>query len=338
MTPISRRAVLLASSATAVAAAAGLPGPTRAQGAAKIRVIVTPGISDLPLFAAQANGFFKKRSLDVEIVPAPTTTELRDGLAAGRYQIAHSAVDTAIAQVEASKQEVSVVIGGDNGFFALLVQPEIRTFADLKGKTLLVDAPSTIMSLVAYKMLKEKGLAKGDYEVKQIGGSAQRLEAMIKDKTAAATLIGPPFSLRAERSGLRKLATAADTIGPFQSTAGWVMTSWGKENADVLTRYIQGYVQGLRAAVDPKSKEAASKLLASRLKLPQDIAADAWALAAAPDKGFARDARLDMDGLRKVLSLRAELNNQWGGTPPAADKYVDLGYYEKAIAGLKSPG
>lgn len=337
MTPISRRAVLLASSATAVAAAAGLPGPLRAQGA-KIRVIVTPGISDLPLFAAQANGFFKKRNLDVEVVPAPTTAELRDGLAAGRYQIAHSAVDTAIAQVEASKQEVSVVIGGDNGFFALLVQPEIRTFADLKGKTLLVDAPSTITSLVAYKMLKEKGLAKGDYEVKQIGGSAQRLEAMIKDKTAAATLIGPPFSLRAERSGLRKLATAAETIGPFQSTAGWVMTSWGKANADVLTRYIQAYVQGLRAAVDPKSKEAASKLLASRLKLPLDIAADAWALAAAPGTGFARDARLDMDGLRKILQLRAELNNQWGGTPPAADKYVDLGYYEKAIAGLKAPG
>ena len=46
-------------------------------------------------------------------------------------------------------------------------------------------------------------------------------------------------------------------------------------------------------------------------------------------------ARLDMDGSRKVLKLRAEIEGQWGGTPPSPEKYLDLSYYERALAGLR---
>jgi hypothetical protein len=38
--------------------------------------------------------------------------------------------------------------------------------------------------------------------------------------------------------------------------------------------------------------------------------------------------------LANVLKLRAELEGQWGGHPPPADKYVDLSYYNAAMAGL----
>jgi len=39
-----------------------------------------------------------------------------------------------------------------------------------------------------------------------------------------------------------------------------------------------------------------------------------------------------MDGFKAVLALRAEIEGQWGGKPPAPDKYLDLGYYERALA------
>jgi hypothetical protein len=32
--------------------------------------------------------------------------------------------------------------------------------------------------------------------------------------------------------------------------------------------------------------------------------------------------------------LRAEIEGQWGGTPPAPETYVDLLYYRRALAGL----
>ena len=44
-----------------------------------------------------------------------------------------------------------------------------------------------------------------------------------------------------------------------------------------------------------------------------------------------KDGALDMDGVKNVLKLRAQFE---GGTPAAPEKYIDLSYYQKALAGL----
>ena len=70
---------------------------TPANAETKLTVIVFPGVQNLPMFAAQAKGFFGKRDLAVDLKFTPNSDELRNGLAEGRYQIAHSAVDNAFA-------------------------------------------------------------------------------------------------------------------------------------------------------------------------------------------------------------------------------------------------
>ena len=40
------------------------------------------------------------------------------------------------------------------------------------------------------------------------------------------------------------------------------------------------------------------------------------------------------EGFRNVLKLRAEIEGQWGDTPPPAEKYLDLSYYARALSGL----
>ena len=54
----------------------------------------------------------------------------------------------------------------------------------------------------------------------------------------------------------------------------------------------------------------------------------------APINGFAKDAKFDMQGFKNVLKLRAELEGQWGGNPPPPEKYIDLSYYNGAVASL----
>ena len=49
---------------------------------------------------------------------------------------------------------------------------------------------------------------------------------------------------------------------------------------------------------------------------------------------MAKDAKSDMEGFKNVLKLRAEIVGQCGGSPPVAEKYLDLSYYEKALTGL----
>ena len=174
----------------------------------KLTIMVFPGINNLPIYAAQAKGFFAKRGLEVDVKFTSGSDELRNGLAAGRYQIVHSAVDNAVAMVELAKVDVAIVVGGDSGFQELFVSPEIASYADIRGKTVLVDAPNTAYAFFLYTMLKQNGLERGDYAVKSVGATAFRL-AGLKDKSGVAAIIGPPFSILAERDGLKNFGSAS---------------------------------------------------------------------------------------------------------------------------------
>ena len=57
-----------------------LTGTVRAQ-ETKLTVMVFQGMQNLPLFAAQSNGLFAKRGLAIDIQIAPSSEEMRAGLA-----------------------------------------------------------------------------------------------------------------------------------------------------------------------------------------------------------------------------------------------------------------
>jgi ABC-type nitrate/sulfonate/bicarbonate transport system substrate-binding protein len=317
----------------AVAGAAVMAMSAAAAAQTPLKVIVFPTLANLAQYAALSQGYYSKRGLAVELIATPNSDETREGLAQGRYQIAHGGVDNAVAQAETDKVDLFIFIGGNNGFNSLIVQPEIRSYDDLRGKTMAVDSPVTAFAILMYKMLDVKGLKRGDYTVKAVGGSPQRFQALSKDKTYAAAILNPPFTLQAQDAGLKDLGAAIDVVGPYQSDGGWVLRSWAKANEDTLVRYIQANIEGIRFALNPANKAAMTAVLAERLKLPPEIAARSLQLVL-DQKGFATDAKLDMEGFRNVLKLRADMLGTWGGTPPAPERYLDLSYYQRALAGL----
>src|SRR5262249_43247520 len=138
----------------------------------------------------------------------------------------------------------------------------------------------------------------------------------------------PPFSIRAEKAGLKSIETVASTLGAYQGTSAFVLRTWAAQNGDALTRYLQAYIEGLRWMLKPENKSEAVALLAERLKLPQDIAAQAFE---ATLKSFDPDGLLNREGVNNVLKLRAQFE---GGTAGAPENYVDLSYYHKALGGL----
>jgi ABC-type nitrate/sulfonate/bicarbonate transport system substrate-binding protein len=302
----------------------------------QLKVMVFPGLPNLAIFAAQHKNLFGKHGLAIELLNTPNSDVLRDGLAKGNHQIAHAAVDNAVAMVELAKADVIIVTGGDNGFNRIFVQPEINSYADLRGKAVVVDAPNTAYALLLYKVLKDHGLNKGDYTVRPVGGTTARLEAMTKDKAnAAAGVLNPPFAFRAREAGLKDMGPAATAIGAYQAGGAFVMREWAKANSDTLVRYIAALVEGSRWALDPANKDEAIALLTDRLKLSPQVAAQSYAVAINPAEGMAKDARFDMEGFKNTLKLRAEIEGQWGGNPPPPAKYIDLSYYDRALASIR---
>jgi ABC-type nitrate/sulfonate/bicarbonate transport system substrate-binding protein len=306
-----------------------------AQGQTHVTTMVFQGVQNWPLYAAQQKGFFGKHGLSVDQRIAAGSQELRDGVAQGRYQIVHTAVDNAIAMAEQAKVDVVVVLGGDNGWNDLIVQPEIGSYGDLRGKTVLVDAPDTAFAFLLYQMLKLHGVAQPEITVKPVGATRFRLHGMTTDKSAAAAMLNLPFTLQAQQAGLKKLATAVDVVGPYLSTTGFALRSWARDNGDTLTRYIQAYVEGLRWVMQPSNKTEAIAILADGLKISQDIAARCYDVAVISTNRFMPDAKIDLPGFQNVLKLRAELHGDWGGAPPSAERYLDLSYYDRAMTALR---
>jgi ABC-type nitrate/sulfonate/bicarbonate transport system substrate-binding protein len=316
----------------ALAAIAVLVSPSIARAEnTKLTVMAFVGIQNLPLFAAQSQGFFAKHGLDVDIKVAPGSEVLRQGLADGKWQIAHTAFDNAVAMVDVAKVDVVGLIGGDGSFNRLIVQPEISSVKELRGKTVVVDALNTAYAFQLYDILAKNGLHKGDYAAKSVGATFKRLAAMQQDKTAAAAVINAPFSILGVKSGLKDLGSVIDMTGPYQATAGFALRSWAKAHPDTVVSYLQAYIEGLRWGLDPKNKEAATALLAERLKLTPEIAAECYALLSDPARGLAKDGKFNMDGFKNVLALRAKYE---GGESSPPDKYVDFSYYQKALSGL----
>jgi ABC-type nitrate/sulfonate/bicarbonate transport system substrate-binding protein len=152
-------------------------------------------------------------------------------------------------------------------------------------------------------------------------------------------MLNPPFSILAERAGLRSLGRAVGFLGPYQATAGFVLRAWAESRAAVLERYIRAHVESLRWALAPANREAAVSLLAARLALAPDVAEATYARAIDPAGGLTPDARLDPEGFQSVLGLRVELEGRPGGDRPSvsAARYYDLRYYERALAAARSP-
>jgi ABC-type nitrate/sulfonate/bicarbonate transport system substrate-binding protein len=301
----------------------------RAQTLAPLRVNAFPNAKALPLHAGIAQGIFARHGLALELQLTENSKSQREGLAAGRFEIAQAALDNAIAMIEVARQDVVILSGGDSGMNEFIVQPEIGSFADLKGKTVIVDAPDTAYALQAKKILGLHGLKAGsDYTVKPVGAGVFRFKAMVESKDNAAAILNLPFSVQAEALGMKSLGRTIDLLGPYQAGGVFAMRPWAREHPAVLERYIAAFIEALRWTRDPANHAEAVALLMEKLKISSKEAERTYELLMDPRFGFIPDAKFDLEGFNNALALRAEIE---GGKPAAPERYIDLGYYERAL-------
>jgi ABC-type nitrate/sulfonate/bicarbonate transport system substrate-binding protein len=283
----------------------------------------------LPFYAAIDRGFFAEHGLNVALQFTEGSESQRAGLADGSVDIAQSAVDNAVAMIDVAKDDVVIVSGGDSGTNEFYVQPEIKTFADIRGRAIAVDAANTAYALQAKKILLQHGLKAGtDYTLNAVGNGTHRLQALLTDKHNAGAILNLPFSLQAAAQGMHSLGRTTDLLGPYQADGAFVRRTWARDHAETLVNYLAAYIEALRWSLDPKNHADAVAMLVDKLKLPQDMAEQSLKLIAEPGFGFARDAKFDMAGFKNVLAMRAETE---GGTPADPQRYIDLSYYDRAM-------
>jgi ABC-type nitrate/sulfonate/bicarbonate transport system substrate-binding protein len=312
--------------------------PVQAQSGKPIELIVFPGGFNWPIWIAEEKGFFQRQGVAVKVTPTPGSAFQLTNLIDGKFDIAMTAIDNVIAYSEGQgaaptkeTPDIVAVMGGDNGFLRLMALPEVKTYADLKGRQVSVDALTTGYAFVLLELLAKSGLKAGDYEVVTAGGVMQRFQALMEKKHAATLLISP-FEVNAEAKGFTRLANAADQLGAYQGLVGATRRAWAKERETDLIGYIRAYLAALDWLFEPANKAEAIAILRKNLpNMNEELAAKSYAILAHPTRGFARRAELDVAGVNTVLALRSKYAQPPKQlTDPA--KYYDLQYYAKARA------
>lgn len=278
---------------------------------------------DAALAVARAKGMFAGQDLEVDVRVTPNSTDQMRGLGNGSWQIVSTAFDNVLGWSGREGAEMIALAQVAQGItLPVYVRPEIRTWEDLRGKPLAVDAVDTAYALVLRRVLLAHGLemGRGDYTLIAKGTTGHRLDSMMQGETFAGVL-NPPWDIKAAATGMVRFADHREVLPDYPGGVYATGRKWSAENRDLLLRYLRGWNEALRWCHDDHNRDEAIGLLAAAEKIDEKAAANR--LRQLPSNG-----RLNLPGLQCVLDLRV----QFGLTPPNGKelrKYFDESFYRE---------
>lgn len=280
--------------------------------------------ADAALLVGRARGIFAANDLDVDIMTTPNSTDQMRGLSRGSWQIVSTAFDNVLGWSGREGGEIIAITQVAQGItLPIYVRPEIKSWEELRGKPLAVDAVDTAYALVLRRVLLAHGLKmeRGDYSLVAKGATGHRLESMTQGETFAGVL-NPPWDAKAAAAGMIRLADHREVLPDYPGGVYAVSRPWAAANRDLLRRFLRAWNQALHWAHQEKNRGEVSKILA--LEEKTDEKAAARKLAQLPPSG-----QLNLPGLQCVLDLRV----MFGLTPLVGKdllKYYDESFYREA--------
>ncbi|MDF3836770.1 ABC transporter substrate-binding protein [Cupriavidus basilensis] len=237
-----RSGLSLAVFAAVAAVTTGAAGTAQAQ-----TTQVTLGMSGwtgfAPLTLADKAGIFKKHGVDVDIKMIPQK-DRHLALAAGAIQCAATTVETHVAW-NANGVPITQIVQLDKSYGAdgLAVRGDVKGFADLKGKTIGVDAPGTAPYFGLAWMLRKNGMTLKDVKTTTLSPQAAA-QAFVSGQNDAAMTYEPYLSsVRQNPDKGRILATTLDY--PMVMDTLGCAPKWLKDNPKAAQALVDSYFEAL---------------------------------------------------------------------------------------------
>lgn len=257
---------------TAVLAGCGSNQPAQqAQQAQPQKIVIayTPWTGYGALFVAQEKGMFKSRGLDVELQSIEGVGDRKQALAAGKIQAMAASLDVSVSAVADLPLKFVWAFDSSAGADGLLVKPEIKSFADLKGKQVAYHKGSASHLLLAV-LLDKAGMKESDIVSVDMKAS-EAASAFMAGKVDAAITWEPHLG-KAARAGGTVLATTKDTPGLIADVLVF-KDDYVKANAATVEKIVAALAEATEFM--QKNPAEASKPIAEAFKMkPEEVLED----------------------------------------------------------------
>jgi NitT/TauT family transport system substrate-binding protein len=177
---------------------------------------VKVGVSDWPgwvaWYIAEQKGYFKKYGADVKLVWFPNYTDSISALSSGQLDANSQTWSDSLGPM-AKGIALKTILVNDNsaGNDALMVNPKIKSFADLKGKKVALEQFS-ISHFVLVTALSKNGLKASDVQIVNLA-AADAAAAFMTGRVDAAVVWNPWVSQIEKSQKGRALFTSKDMPG-----------------------------------------------------------------------------------------------------------------------------
>ena len=220
-------------------------------------------VTVFPLWMAEAGGLYKKEGLKVQVVSMEGGTRGIQVLLSGKIQAMHVGLGP-VAQANKQGADLRLIASSSNTIpFAIFSAPDVKTATDLKGGTVGVSTFGSESDIAVTLALKQLGLTRKDVTIVQMGGTSQRLAALLAGQVKAVPLL-EPASTTAREQGLNPLVDLAAANVPWVFDAIVVKRSYLESHRDLLTRFLRAYIGGAYLALADEKR--AKELIALQFK------------------------------------------------------------------------
>ena len=247
----------------------------------------------------------------------------------GTVEITRTATPYLIQAVLKGSEGIAIAGETLTPIYSLIAKPEIKTFADLKGKVVGLSLAVDTISISTRKLMAKNGIKEGDFKVKELVGTPARADCLRKGECDAVPL-GQPEDFLLMKQGYQRLGVSTDAVPSFLFTVSAVRKSWGEKNQEALVRYVRGLASAFRFMRDSANRDEVVRMTAETTGSPEEIARQTLSLYFEPDRGVVpKQGELDVKGLGQVIQFMAEAG-ELKPPLPAPERFVDLQYLKAA--------
>lgn len=276
-----------------------------------------------PLYVAHARRFFERAGLDLHTTLTGASGRQLEALVRGDFEIGLQQADHVVRAVEQGSDLFIFMANAPQPDLNLVVAPGIRSFDDLRGRTVAVDGARSGYALLQNRLLGQKGLNEGDYAIVEAGGVKARHDALLAGKAVAAWL-NPPYDEWLVANGFGTLGSMAGFFPGYPGSIAAARRSWARANPELLVAFIRAFIAAYAWMLEARNRQEAEEIAMTRLGTdPKQTAAAYVAFTSKPR------ADVTVEALQKVIDAvwDAEHYTQPKGKP---EKYMDLSYLARA--------
>src|SRR6202790_4786616 len=266
------------------------------------------GLSSLSLTVAQRKNFFVREGIDLVVVPIPGGTDrIVAALDKGEIDAGKNATPYLIQAVLNGSDAVAIMSQTSNPIYSLMARPDIKAFADLKGKTLGLSTAGDTITLSTLRLLALKHLEMKDFATKVVVGTAARFQCLRSGECAAVPM-GQPEDLDAISRGFPRLAFTYEAGADLLFNVDMTRRAWGAQNKDTLVRFARAMGAAYAFMNDPKNRDEVTQIVAETGGVSPTIAAEIFAPYLEPDRNvLPRRGEVDLAAFDRVITLMAEV-------------------------------